>query len=145
MSGKVQPETKILLGVALGFILIGFIGVVTWFLDDTIAPLLWNSRIERLGETNLPRATIETGNIVYCRMKADDFRFALPVGLRATNLIITNGGFDTVHGSVEVYFDGTRQFARIDGWPGKIQIGGSVSSEPIAGGLLIHFDYFGDK
>ena len=124
------------------------LGVGVWLLDDTIAPLFLNSRIERLGERNLPSASIEKGGIVYCRMKADDFRFPLPPGARATNLVITNGGFDTVYGRVEVRFETSRWFTprEYENWlSGKVKIGGSITSEQIWGGLLIKFEYFGDK
>ena len=80
-------------------------------------------------------------------MNADDFRFPLPPGSRATNSVIT-GGFDTVDGSVEVRFETTNQFTagEYENWlSGKLQVGGSVTAEPIPGGLLIKFRYFGDK
>lgn len=90
------------------FIAIFVAGVLVFvaihFLDDTIAPLFLNSRIERLGERNLPRIVVERGNVVYCRMNAGDFRFPLPSGSLATNLVVS-GGFDTVDGSVEARFD----------------------------------------
>jgi len=117
------------------------------FLDETIAPLVLNSRIERLGERNLPRISVERNNVVYCRMKADDFRFPLPSGSRATNLVVS-GGFDTVDGSVEARFDRTGGMTAAEYQSflaGKVQEGGQVTAQTIAGGLLIKFHYFGDR
>src|SRR5512138_3933502 len=89
--------------------LTGIVLILTaiWFANDSIAPLFLNSRIERLGEKDLPKILIR-GNTVYCRMKADDFRFPLPPGSRAVNAVV-RGGFDTVDGSVEARFDGTNR------------------------------------
>jgi hypothetical protein len=118
------------------------------YLNDSIAPLFLNSRIERLGERNLPRVSVEKGAMVYCRMKADDFRFPLPPGSQATNLVINSGGFDTVHGSLEVRFGNSLPMTAdaYRAWlSGKAKIGGSVAVEPIPNGLLVKFDYFGDK
>ena len=118
-----------------------------WFLDETIAPLFLNSRIERLGERNLPRIVVERGKTVYCRMKADDFRFPLPPGSRATNLLVS-GGFDTVDGSLEARFEGTHKMSCAEYETlvaGKLQEGGQVTAEPIQGGLRIKFHYFGDR
>ena len=117
------------------------------FLDDTLAPLFLNSRIERLGESNLPRIVVERGSTVYCRMKADDFRFPLPPGSRAITLVVS-GGFDTVDGSVEARFEGTNKVSSIEYETlvaGNAQEGGRVTAEPIQGGLLIKFHYFGDR
>ena len=80
-------------------------------------------------------------------MKADDFRFPLPRGARATNLVIT-GGFDTADGSVEARFDGTNRVTPSeyeDFLSGKVQVGGQISAQPTQGGLLIKFHYFGDR
>jgi hypothetical protein len=118
-----------------------------WFADDFIAPLLLNSRIERLGETNLPRIMIKRGSTIYCRMKADDFRFPLPPGSHAVNPIVT-GGFDTVHGSVEARFESSNQISAstYESWvSGKLKEGGRITAEDVPGGLLIKFDYFGDR
>jgi hypothetical protein len=117
------------------------------FADDTLAPLFLNSRIERLSETNLPRIVVERDGIIYCRMKADDFRFPLPPRSRATNLVV-KGGFDTVDGSVEARFDGASGMTASeykDSLAGKVQEGGQVTAQTIAGGLLIKFHYFGDR
>lgn len=143
---RVRAKTKII--AISSAIFLGCAVASTWFLDRFLAPLFFNSYIERLGEKDLPKATIEPGNIVHCRMKADDFLFPLPPESRATNLVLT-GGFDTVHGTVEVYFDDHRD-RKLLNWDGrsgnyKLQIGGNISYKPIPGGLLIEFDYFGDK
>jgi hypothetical protein len=112
-----------------------------------LAPLFLNSRIERLGETNLPKIMVENGNTIYCRMKADDFRFPLPPLSRATNLLVT-GGFDTVDGSIEVQYESTNQITAATyerSLSGHMQAGGQISVEAIPSGLLIKFHYFGDK
>src|SRR5262245_58496661 len=114
------------------------------FADDTLAPLFLNSRIERLSERDLPRIVVERGGLKYCRMKADDFRFPLPPGSRATNLVVT-GGFDTVDGSVEARFDGASGMTASEykgSLAGKVQEGGQVTAQTIEGGLLIKFLYF---
>ena len=138
--------------VAIIIISATLIAAAIWFADDSIAPLFLNSRIERLVEKNLPRIFIENERAIYCRMKADDFRFPLPSGSRAVNPVVT-GGFDTVDGSVEARFEGTNQLANLraaseyQSWlaSGKLQVGGHITAEPISGGLLIKFHYFGDK
>lgn len=121
--------------------------VAIWFADDFIAPLFFNSRIERLGETGLPKIQVEKGNVVYCRMKADDFRFPLPSGSHAANPVVT-GVFDSVDGSVEARFGGANQMTAdaYENWlSGKVQVGGQVTAQAIPGGLLINFHYFGDR
>jgi hypothetical protein len=118
-----------------------------WFADDTIGPLFLNSRIERLGEKNLPTILAEKGGMIHCRMKADDFRFPLPPGSRAVSLVV-KGGFDTVDGSVEARFESTNQItaSQYEGWlSDKVQAGGQVTAQAISGGLLIKFHYFGDR
>src|SRR5256885_154719 len=109
----------ILIGVTL-------VAAAMWFADDFIAPLFLNSRIERLHEKNLPKILVERGSTIYCRMKADDFRFPLPPGSRAVNPIVT-GGFDTVDGSVEARFESTNRVTATEykSWlSGKVQVGG---------------------
>lgn len=121
--------------------------VVGWFADSFIAPLFLNSRIERLGENDLPRIRIEVGNVVYCRMKADDFRFPLPTGTIATNAMVT-GGFDTVDGSVEAHFAANRVISPSqyeNSLRGRLKAGANVTAAQVPGGLLIRFHYFGDK
>ena len=123
------------------------IAAAIWWADEFLAPRFLNSRIERLRETNLPRIMVEHGNTIYCRMKADDFRFPLPSSSRATNLVVT-GGFDTVDGSVEARFEGTNQVTASEyerSLSGKVQTGAQITAEAIPGGLLIKFHYFGDK
>jgi|ERR1044071_2873702 hypothetical protein len=122
------------------------LAVVTWWANQYIAPLVFNSRIERVGEKSLPKITIQRGSI-YCRMKADDFRFPLPPGSRATNLVVT-GGFDTVDGSVQARFDGTNRMTASDyetSLSGKVQVGGQITVQELPEGLLIKFHYFGDR
>lgn len=130
----------ILVGCALIFAAIRFS-------DNVIAPLFLNSRIERLGEKNLPKILVERGRTIYCRMKADDFRFPLPPGTRAANPAVA-GGFDTVDGSVEAQFEGTNRVTASeyeDSLSGKVQVGGQITAQTIPGGLLIKFHYFGDR
>ena len=113
-----------------------------------LSPLFLNSRIELLGERNLPKIRIEKGGIIYCRMKADDFRFPLPPGSRAQNPTIVSGGFDTVDGSVEARFDGISQMSagEYENWLyGQVQTGGQITAESVPGGLVIKFHYFGDR
>ena len=121
--------------------------VAILFADSFIAPLVLHSRIERLGETNLPSLRIEAGGIIYCRMKADDFSFPLPPASHATNLSVT-GSFDTADGSVEVRFDGTNQLTADqykDNLVGRLSPGTRITADHIPGGLLIKFHYFGDR
>ena len=111
------------------------------------SPLFLNSKIERVHEKNLPAIRIERGSTIYCRMKADDFRFPLPPGAWATNLVVT-GGFDTVDGSVEARFDGANRVTAGEYesfLSGKVQIGGQITAQATLGGLLIKFHYFGDR
>ena len=141
---QVARTTFILLAIILGLPLVLGAFVIA---DDVLAPAFFNSRIERIGEAHLPSITIERGNIVYCRMKADDFRFPLPPGCRATNMYVT-GVFDTADGSIEARFDGTHRITALDyqaSLGNKLKIGGYVIAEDIPAGLLIHFHYFGDK
>ena len=111
-----------------------------------LSPLFLNSRIERIGERHLPQILIQRGNLVYCRMKADDFSFPLPSGSRAKNPILTSGGFDTVEGTVEACFESTNHVTAHEYLKSlKLQAGGQVTAGTIPGGLLIRFNYFGDK
>jgi hypothetical protein len=123
------------------------VAVVAFFANAYIAPLFFNSRLERRHETGLPKIVVEKGTTIYCRMKADDFRFPLPPGSRGTNAIVS-GGFDTVDGTVEARFDGSNQMTagEYESWLlGKVQIGGQITAQPTSGGLLIKFHYFGDR
>ena len=111
------------------------------------SPLFLNSKIERIHEKNLPNIRIEKPGTIYCRMKADDFRFPLPPGSRAVNPVVT-GRFDTVDGSVEARFESTNQVtaSEYENWlSGKVPVGGQVRAQTISGGLLIKFHYFGDR
>jgi len=138
--GQNMKVILVMVGVALA-------AAAIWFADRVIAPLFLNSRIERLHEKNLPKVLIEHGSTIYCRMKADDFHFPLPPGSHATNAVVT-GGFDTVDGSVEARFGASTQVTagEYQSWlAGKVQVGGQVMAQPVAGGLLIKFHYFGDK
>ena len=115
------------------------------FVDDFITPLFLDSRIERLHETDLPKASIKNG-CVYCRMKADDFWLPLPPGYRAMPPIITSGGFDWVEGNVEVHLNSSNRVWAGESWlPNRLQAGPSVTVNQISEGLLIKFHYFGDK
>ena len=81
-------------------------------------------------------------------MKADDFRFSLPPGTYGTNPVITSGGFDSIYGTVEARYDGPHQITskEYEAWvTWNSQAGGSVSAQFISNGLLIKFEYFGDK
>lgn len=132
-----------MIGIVAGFALL--LLTVRWA-DYYVAPLFLNSRIERLGEKGLPKIRVERGS-VYCRMKADDFRFPLPPDSRAFNPVIS-GGFDTVDGTVDARFDGTNHFSAVEYeafLSGKMQLGGEISARPLPGGLLIKFHYFGDR
>jgi hypothetical protein len=111
------------------------------------SPLFLNSKIERIHERNLPTIRIEKPGTIYCRMKADDFRFPLPPESRAVNPVVT-GGFDTVDGSVEARFESTNQMTagEYENWlSGKVPVGGRVTAQAISGALLIKFHYFGDR
>lgn len=113
------------------------------FFDEVIAPLLFDSYVERINETGLPRGTIENG-YVYCRMKAADFRLPLPAGCHATNLVITQGGFDWVDGSVQILFDKSAGFG--SGLQNRLPEGGSAEVEfTTNGSMYLKFHYFGDK
>src|SRR6266404_5399298 len=101
-------------------------GVAMWLVVE-FSPLFLDSKAERIGEKNLPKIRVEKGRTIYCRMKADDFRFPLPPGSRALNPAITSGGFDTVDGSVEARFESANQVTARDyeNWlAGKVQVGG---------------------
>jgi hypothetical protein len=129
-------------------ICVALVAAGIWFVDDTIAPLFLNSRIERIAEAGLPKAFEEAGGIIHCRMKADDFRFPIPPHSRVVNPIVVSGGFDTVHGSVRVEVEKPFEvsaYAYENSLAGKIQEGGRITTELIPDGLLIKFDYFGDK
>jgi len=107
--------------------------------DDYIAPLFFDSRIERIHETGLPSATIERGG-VYFRMRADDFFLPLPKGARVKQPIKFSGGYDTVDGDMEVSFDksnGTAPHGHEGLVSGSIGVGGYVKNEWVPGGLVV--------
>jgi hypothetical protein len=135
--------------VLLGILALAAMGFGSWrYLDDALAPLFLNSKIERLGEKNLPKAVAEGGDTIYCRMKADDFRFPLPPQSHAVLPILITGGFDTVDGSVRVQFDGSNSISAsaYEAWiSSRMQEGGQVTAESVPGGLVVKFHYFGDR
>jgi hypothetical protein len=138
----VRPNMKVALLLVGAVLLV----VAAWFANSFVAPLFLNSRIERLHEKNLPRVIVERDTI-YCRMKADDFRFPLPAGARAVNPVVT-GGFDTVDGTIQARFDGTNGVTAGEyegSLSGKVQVGGQITAQAIPGRLLIKFHYFGDR
>jgi hypothetical protein len=117
--------------------------------NHVIAPLIWNSRIERIHETGLPKATVEKEGVIYCRMKADDFSFPIPPGTTVAGPIIISGIFDSVDGPLEVSYGATNQGMTADAyksWVSKqVEEGGYIEAESISNGLKIHFHYFGDR
>jgi hypothetical protein len=123
-------------------------GLIFSFFNKYIAPLIFDSRIERLHEKGLPVARVENGSTVYCRMKADDFRLPLPPGSHALPPVITSGGMDWVDGSVEARFGSSNQITAVEyeSWLSKkLQVGAAVNVAAVPGGLSIKFHYFGDK
>jgi hypothetical protein len=113
-------------------------------------PHFADSKSDRLSEDNLPRIEIENGRTVYCRMKADDFRFPLPEGATGIDPQLSSGGFDTVKGSVRVRF--TKQpgmsAERYQEWlRQRLQTGGiaHVDYDVSSSDLIVNFSYFGDK
>ena len=125
------------------------IGAPIWIVLSN-STLFLNSRLDRLDESNLPLVSIEDENVVYCRMKADDFRFEIPTGGVATKASIESEGFESVDGSVVVTFPeerqiSTRQYGEL--LRKNLQVGGrvSVTDHPDSGGILVDFSYFGDK
>ena len=132
----------------LWVILVAVILIMCGFLICLLSPRILNSKIDRLFESGLPKAVVEKDGRIYCRMKADDFRFPLPPGSHALPPNIISGGFDWVDGSVEIRFDGTNQMAPndYDAWLSKkVPVGASVTSKKVLGGLDVKFHYFGDK
>ncbi len=99
-------------------------------------------------EPGLPKVTIEKGGVVYCRMRADDFRFPLPRGASVRRAVLDSGCFDSVDGKVEVELNGDAEVTarQYTSWiEGRLPTGGGVSAESIPGGLMIRFSYFGDR
>ncbi|HEV7403524.1 MAG TPA: hypothetical protein VGO11_11375 [Chthoniobacteraceae bacterium] len=99
-------------------------------------------------EDGLPKVTIENGSVVYCRMRADDFRFPLPRGSRARPPVLESGSFDQVKGRIEVELnDANERVAMLytESMRKSVPRGGYVFASPIPGGLQISFQYFGDR
>ena len=112
--------------------------------------LFLNSKLDRLSENDLPKVFVESDGVVCCRMKADDFRFTLPLGAVAMSPQLLSGGFDTVEGTVEAHFqDGvtisSEEYQKLV--RKELQAGGwiIVKSIPSSQALLLSFSYFGDK
>jgi hypothetical protein len=146
MMGK-STAIRSVVAAVISIAVVGLLAVVLWFVDYTLAPLLLNSRIERLGEKNLPKIMIERGSTVYCRMAADDFRFPLPRDARAVKFTVS-GGFDTVDGYVLVVFDKPNHMTAIEyeDWVAKrVHEGGQVTAAEGLNGFTIKFRYFGDR
>ena len=57
MKAAIKKVFPILLCIAM-------LAVAILFADSFIAPLVFHSRIERLGETNLPSIRVESGGII---------------------------------------------------------------------------------
>jgi len=124
-------------------------GGVLWFLAIN-STLLFNTRIERIFERDLPRISIEDERIIYCRMQADDFRFPLPQYGIAIDPTLLGGGFDTIEGSVRItYQGGTGMNAQeYESWVReRSQMGGSITVEgdDASSDLIVRFSYFGDR
>jgi hypothetical protein len=123
-------------------------GIIGWRGIESFSTIILLSKVERLGEKDLPKVFVENGSTVYCRMKADDFRFSLPPGSRPLTTNIASGGFDWVDGSVEVQIQNSSTMNPIDyqSWiSSRLQVGGWITTEVIPEGLLVKFHYFGDK
>ena len=119
-----------------------------WCLVEFLSRMLFNSRVERLGERGLPKVFVENQGVIHCRMKADDFRFPLPPGTHVLTSAVTDGGFDWADGAVQIQFEGTNAITadQYKSWlSDKLQIGASITAEPLPRGLVIKFHYFGDK
>ena len=113
-------------------------------------PLFADSKFGRMSEHNLPRIEIENDSTVYCRMKADDFRFPLPEGATGVDPKLSSGGFDTVEGSVRVRFTGQLGMSAggYQEWlRERLQTGGvaHVVDDVSSSDLIVNFSYFGDK
>ena len=99
-------------------------------------------------EAELPKVSIEEGGIVYCRMRADDFRFPLPLGARALRPVLESGGFDTVAGKVQVELEDANELVATgyaNSLRNRLPAGGWVTANAVPGGLQIRFSYFGDR
>ena len=121
--------------------------LVLVFLAWLVLPSFYHMGISRLreSENGLPKVTVESGGIVYCRMQADDFRFQLPAGSHPQPPVLQSGGFDTVDGNIDVNLDGVTLRALEEFERQHLQAGALVETSSIPGGLAIHFTYFGDR
>lgn len=121
---------------------------VFWLLLQFLSTRLLDSRIDRLHETGLPKICVVSGTEIYCRMKADDFRFPLPPNSHTTKSAVTSGGFDWVDGIVNVAFDTSNHMTAAGYYQwlsNKLPMGASVTVQALPSGLAIKFHYFGDK
>lgn len=122
--------------------------VVGWLIAEFVSIWLFNAKIERIFEKNLPKVAVENGNIVYCRMSADDFRLSLPAGSRVVHANILSGGSDWVDVEVEIRQEKSNVLTSVDfeEWiKERLQIGASVSFEEHGDITLIKCHYFGDR
>jgi hypothetical protein len=117
-----------------------------WHLvNASIAPLLFNARIERINEPTLPRIIIEQGPVVYCRMRADGFRLPLPGGAVLREVRLTNGRFDSAEGWVEMGVKDERTVAEFERSLLALPPGATVGLEGSGSRLWVSFRYFGDR
>ncbi|MGJ8635117.1 MAG: hypothetical protein ACSHX7_14470, partial [Luteolibacter sp.] len=149
ISHRILQEMKKLRMTLVSFVSIIVIGSISLFVAAN-STLFFGTRLDRALEDGLPRVLIEDAQVVYCRMKADDFRFELPNGGVAADPLISSGGFDTVKGSVEISFpqgDGISADEYESWMQGRLQVGGWISArdDVSTGNLIVDFSYFGDK
>jgi hypothetical protein len=148
--------------IAYGFGLVIVTGLILFFIWP---PLLFDlvgscfsgdsywlkGDIRQLSRRNekLPTVSIENGNTVYCRMAACDFRFPLPNGSHVTMIDLSEGGFDTVNGTVNVVATNGASI-NLDSYTKQIdnyhlEEGGNVQFSEITNHTIeIRFSYFGD-
>src|SRR4051812_39883834 len=107
-----------------------------FWVAELLSVILFHSRIERLGE-NDPKIALERSGTIYCRMKADDFRFPLPSGSQVLAMEVTTGGFDWAEGSVQLRFENSNHItpASYDKWLSKeLQAGAKITTESVSEG-----------
>ncbi len=131
------------------FGIVALLGAAIWFAAAN-STLLLDSRLGRLWEDNLPKISIEEEKTVYCRMKADDFRFPLPPGATVLDLEIASGSFDSVEGHVRVRFPAKEGMSarECEYWlRERLHVGGQINVEDDrkTNNILIRFSYFGDR
>ncbi len=99
----------------------------------------------------LPTVLIENGNIAYCRMRVCDFRFPLPKASSMVKIGLTEWGFDTINGFIDVSatngmpVDLDAYSSRLSNF--NLAEGGSVYPLLASGKsetMRIKFSYFGD-